>query len=260
MDAYTGFAQIYDELMDNVPYEDWHRFICTILKENDIDDGLILDLGCGTGTLTEMLASSGYDMIGVDSAEDMLSIAMEKRDKSGHDILYLLQDMRRFELYGTVRAIVSVCDSMNYLTDPKDFKEVLYLAANYLDDGGIFFFDLNTVYKYEKILADATFAENRENCSFIWENDYDVAGKINEYALTVYVRDEEASDQPTAHAQETYRRYEEIHEQRAYSIGEVQALIDPSVFQLLAIYDDYTKEPPTEESGRICLVLKRKGR
>ena len=114
MDAYTSFAEVYDMFMDNIPYEDWCGYLTSLLKEYGINDGLVLDLGCGTGTLTELLAKEGYDMIGVDVSEDMLQEAIEKRAESGLPILYLLQDMREFELYGTVRAVVSICDSLNY--------------------------------------------------------------------------------------------------------------------------------------------------
>ena len=138
MEAYTSFARVYDTFMDNVPYKEWADYLGKILKEYGIDDGLVLDLGCGTGSMTEMLASSGYDMIGVDNAEEMLEIAMEKKVESGHDILYLLQDMREFELYGTVRAVISACDSVNYITDDEDLTEVFRLVNNYLDPEGLF--------------------------------------------------------------------------------------------------------------------------
>ncbi len=117
MEAYTSFAEVYDQFMDNVPYREWADFLQEILQKEGINDGLVLDLGCGTGSMTEELAGRGYDIIGVDNSEDMLEIAMEKRQESGHDILYLLQDMQEFELYGTVRAVVSVCDSVNYVTE-----------------------------------------------------------------------------------------------------------------------------------------------
>lgn len=249
MNAYSGFAQVYDEFMDNVPYAEWCDYLCKILREHGIEDGLVLDLGCGTGTLTEQLASAGYDMIGVDGAEDMLSIAMDKRAHSGHDILYLLQDMREFELYGTVRAIVSVCDSMNYLTDPADFAKVLRLAANYLDYGGLFLFDLNTPYKYEQLLADHTFAENRDNCSFIWENDYDPKERINEYALTLFVR--------TAEDRETYERFTETHYQRAYEPEEVIKMIKEAGLEPLACYDEMTFAERKPGSERIQFVAMR---
>ena len=131
MDAYTSFAEVYDMFMDNIPYEDWCGYLTSLLKEYGITDGLVLDLGCGTGTLTELLAKEGYDMIGVDVSEDMLQEAIEKRAESGLPILYLLQDMREFELYGTVRAVVSICDSLNYILDYDDLAHVFSLVNNY---------------------------------------------------------------------------------------------------------------------------------
>ena len=162
MDAYTGFAEVYDTFMDNVPYAEWTEYYAGILKENGIRDGLVLDLGCGTGSMTELLAGLGYDMIGVDNSEEMLEIASEKKAASGHDILYLLQDMREFELYGTVRAVISACDSVNYITEPEELAEMFALVNNYLDPGGLFLFDFNTEYKYREILGDTTIAENRD--------------------------------------------------------------------------------------------------
>lgn len=129
-------------------------------------------------------------MTGVDNSADMLEIALEKKEQSGKDILYLQQDMREFELYGTVRAIVSVCDSMNYITDEADLLEVFRLVNNYLDPGGVFIFDLNTLFKYEQ-LGESVIAENREESSFIWENWYDPADQVNEYDLTLFIRNDE---------------------------------------------------------------------
>ena len=151
MDAYTGFAVVYDELMDNIPYEEWCEYLTGLLKEQGVTEGLLLDLGCGTGSLTELLADAGYDMIGVDNSEEMLELALEKKEQSGKDILYLCQDMREFELYGTVAAVVSICDSMNYLTDYEDLVQTLKLVNNYLDPQGVFIFDMNTVHKYRDL-------------------------------------------------------------------------------------------------------------
>ena len=167
---------------------------------------------CGTGSLTELLAQEGYDMIGVDFSEDMLQIAMEKREESGLPILYLLQDMREFELYRTVRAVVSICDSMNYILDYGELVQVFSLVNNYLDPGGIFIFDLNTEYKYREILAQSTIAEDREESSFIWDNDYDETERINEYDLTLFIKEDG----------DLYRKYRETHFQRAYTLDEAR--------------------------------------
>lgn len=187
MDAYTSFAQVYDLFMDDIPYKEWCDYITNLLKDYHIENGILLDLGCGTGSLTQLLSKQGFDMIGVDNSSDMLEIAIEKKEQSGQDILYLLQDMREFELYGTVKAIISICDSINYILSYEDLVQVFRLVNNYLDPEGIFIFDLNTEYKYTSLLADNTIAENRDKGSFIWENYYSEEERINEYDLTLFL-------------------------------------------------------------------------
>lgn len=250
MEAYTSFARVYDTFMDNIPYEECGKYLTALLKEYNVTDGLVLDLGCGTGTMTELLASKGYDMIGVDYSEDMLEIAMEKREASGHDILYLLQDMREFELYGTVRAVVSICDSVNYITEEEDLEEVFRLVNNYLDPKGVFIFDFKTLYNYQTILGDRTIAEKREECSFIWDNYYYEDEKINEYELTLFIQDEG----------DMYRKFEEIHYQKAYTLEEMIRLVKASGLEFVAAYDAFTKNAPDEKSERIYIVARENGK
>ena len=147
MEVYESFARVYDELMDEVPYEEWADFIRQKLGEYAIREGLMLELGCGTGKMMELMGDAGFDMIGVDSSMEMLQIAQEKSQEGNKDFLYLWQDMREFELYGTVRAVISICDSINYITNPEELTQVFRLVNNYLDPGGIFLFDFNTDYK-----------------------------------------------------------------------------------------------------------------
>lgn len=250
MEAYTGFAEVYDQFMDNIPYEDWCRYVTGLLEEYGIRDGLVLDLGCGTGSLTELLADKGYDMIGVDSSEDMLQIAMEKRVDSGNNILYLQQDMRSFELYGTVGAVVSICDCMNYILERKDMVKVFRLVNNYLDPKGIFIFDLNTVYKYENILGDSTIAEDRKDSSFIWENYYNKETCINEYGLSLFIRQEG----------ELYRKYREDHYQRAYSLEEVKTALEEAGMEFMASYHAFTREGVKADSERIYVIARESGK
>ena len=250
MEAYTGFAAVYDMFMDNIPYEEWSRYLMSLLREYGVEDGLVLDLGCGTGSMTELLAAAGYDMIGVDLSEEMLQLAMEKRYESGHDILYLLQDMREFELYGTVRAVVSICDSMNYILTREDLVKVFSLVNNYLDPGGIFIFDLNTEYKYKNILGNSTIAEDREESSFIWENTYEEATRLNEYDLSLFIREEG----------DLYRKYEETHIQKAYRISEVEESLAEAGMELLAVYDAFTREEPKEDSERVYVIAREHGK
>lgn len=243
MEAYSEFAGVYDMFMDNIPYREWGEYLIALLKEYGICDGLLLDLGCGTGTMTELLAEAGYDMIGVDNSDEMLNIAISKRARSGHDILYLNQDMREFELYGTVRAIVSICDSINYITEEEDLLQVFRLVNNYLDMGGLFVFDLNTEYKYRQI-GDATIAENRGEGSFIWENNYYEEEMINEYDLTLFIRGEDGR----------YDRYMENHLQRAYSLDRVMELLEKAGLKFVTAYDAFTREPVRAESERIYVI------
>lgn len=251
MEAYTSFAEVYDTFMDNVPYEEWAEYLAELLQEYDIEDGLVLDLGCGTGSLTEILATKGYDMIGADGSAEMLEIAMEKKAQSGHDILYLLQDMREFELYGTVRAVVSVCDCVNYITDEKELEQVFRLVNNYLDPEGIFIFDFNTEYKYKEILGEQTIAEDREDCSFIWDNYYYEDESMNEYELTLFIKEQDSN---------LYRKYQEMHYQKAYTLDAMRELIEWSGLEFVTAYDAYTRKAPTETSERICVVAREHGK
>lgn len=248
--AYTGFAELYDEFMDNVPYEEWCDYLVSLLHRYGCEEGIVLELGCGTGSLTELLSDRGYDMIGIDMSEDMLGIAMEKRAESGQNILYLHQDMREFELYGTVAAVVSICDSMNYLTEPDDLVQTLKLANNYLDPGGYFIFDLNTRYKYEEVMGNRTIAEDRGDAAFIWENEFDPDTALNTYHLTLFAEDEDGR----------YSRFDEEHVQRAYNIEEIRTAAVKAGMRFVTAYDAFTADPPKPDSERIYIVLQEQGK
>lgn len=245
METYSGFARVYDMFMDNIPYEEWSTYLMGILTEYGINDGLLLDLGCGTGNITELLADAGYDMIGIDNSDEMLNVALEKREASGNDILYLNQDMREFELYGTVRAVVSICDSMNYILEEEELLTVFQLVNNYLDINGIFIFDLNTISKYESI-GDSVIAENREEGSFIWENTYYEDEQVNEYDLTLFIPDRQGK----------YDKYIENHLQRGYRLETVKELLTKAGLEFVAAYDAFTREPVREGSERIYIIAR----
>lgn len=250
-DAYTAFAEVYDEFMDNIPYGEWCEYLTGLLKKYGVDDGLVLDLGCGTGTLTELLDDRGYDMIGVDNADEMLQVAMEKRAESGKNILYLLQDMRDFELYGTVRAIVSICDSMNYITERDDLVQVLKLANNYLDPKGVFIFDMKTEYYYKNVTGDTTIAEDREDKAFIWDNYYDEETHINEYAMSIFIRETE---------DDLFRRYQEFHYQRAYSLDEIKSCIEEAGMVFVDAFEAFTEKEPGRRCERMYIVCQEQGK
>lgn len=262
-DTYSDFAAVYDELMDNAPYEQWCERLDMLIRKYgvsrpgrdsatllDSEKNLVLDLGCGTGTLTELMYEKGYDMIGVDLSESMLDIAMKKREESKSEILYLLQDMRELELYSTVGTVYCVCDSLNYILEEDELFQVFSLINNYLFPGGIFIFDFNTDYKYREIIGDTTIAENRDDCSFIWENYYDPEQEINEYDLTVFVRQE--GDQ--------FRKFTETHFQRGYTLEQITSLVDRAGMALVEAMDADTGESVTAESERIYVVAREQGK
>lgn len=252
--AYTGFAEVYDRFMDNVPYEEWCEYLTGLLRKYGCKEGILAELGCGTGSLTELLADKGYDMIGIDNSEDMLEIAFEKRAESGKNILYLLQDMREFELYGTVAGVVSICDSVNYITDYQDLVQVFKLVNNYLDPEGIFIFDFNTRHKYRDVIGNNTIAENREEASFIWDNYYHEDTDINEYQLAVFCEEEEDDFGPL------YRKYEEVHFQKGYVLEDMKRAIEEAGMVFEAAFDAFSDHAPTDDSERIYVIAREKGK
>ena len=248
LEAYSSFAQVYDMFMDNVPYEEWSRYLIGLLKEYGIEDGLVADLGCGTGKITRLLSDAGYDMVGVDNAAEMLEIAREiQEDEERDDIWYLLQDMRELELSGEVNAMVSICDSMNYILEEEDLKEVFLRVKEYLQTGGIFIFDMNTLHKYRDMIGETTIAENRDEGSFIWDNYFYEDEMVNEYELTLFIREENG----------LFRKYEETHYQRAYEIDTVKRLIEEAGLKFVTAYDAFTKEPVNRDSERMYIIARK---
>ena len=288
MESYTDFAAVYDEFMDATPYEDWCSRIIRLIEKYGISrpqdlqerDGslkavstssdeqaailsetdqalmsernLVLDLGCGTGTLTEFMAEEGYDMMGIDMSPEMLQIAMEKRAESGHDIMYLCQDMRELELYCTVGTVICVCDSINYVLEDEEVIETFRRVNNYLYPKGLFIFDFNTVYKYSEVIGDTTIAENREDCSFIWDNFYEEESHINEYDLTIFVREETEMD--------VFRRFQETHYQRGYDLQEMLHFVKAAGLEFVVAFDADTEGEVTEETERVLMVCREKGK
>lgn len=247
--TYTCFSAFYDLFMDNIDYGQWCEYLTSLLEEYHISSGLLLELGCGTGSMTELLAAKGYDMIGLDNSCDMLDAAMEKKYSSGHDILYLNQDMREFELYGTVAAVVSICDSLNYITKYEELVTVFKLVNNYLDPNGLFIFDMNMEAKF-KAINDSVIAENREEASFIWENTYYDKEHINEYELTIFA--------PCGGGK--YEKFTETHYERAYSLEEIKKALTDAGMTFVVSYQAFTRQPPNKDSERIYIIAKENGK
>jgi SAM-dependent methyltransferase len=250
MHEYEQFAYIYDELMQDTDYKEITTHIEEIIKKfrKDQDTKLVLDLACGTGTITSEMSSRGYDMIGVDISENMLEVAKSKLvDGEENKILYLCQDMREFELYGTVDAIICMFDSLNYITYYNDVKKIFSLVNNYLNPGGLFIFDINTIHKLSTVLGNNTYTYSNDNITYIWENEYDMRKRICEFYLTFFVKEEGL-----------YRKFEEYHREKGYTIEAIEEALNCANLQLLEKYDEYTFNPGTRKSERITFVASKK--
>ncbi len=248
VDIYNDFATVYDSFMEDTPYDKWMTFINKTLQQEGVTPNIICDLGCGTGKMCELFAKDGREVIGIDGSEEMLMIAREQAMDKELDILYLLQDMSTFELFGTVDVIVSTCDSLNYLTEAEQVLSTFKWVNNYLEKGGIFIFDMVTPYKYQHVLGDQVFAQQTEDAAYIWENYYDEATGTNEFQVTFFIEDEDGR----------YFRTEEVHYQKAYQVEQVKALLEEAGMELVGVYDDYTDALYSETTERMTFVAREK--
>jgi len=255
MDSYTDFANVYDLFMEDTPYEEWADRIEKLIAKYDgkakcedeelaSEASLLVDLGCGTGSFTRLMRDKGFDCIGIDSSMEMLEIARAKEEDSS--ILYLCQDMREIDLFSTVGCVVSVCDCINYLLEEEDILTTFKNVNNYLFPGGLFIFDFNTVHKYRDVIGDTVIAENREEASFIWENYYDDESQINEYDLTLFIKNGEG----------TYDKSEETHTQRGYELEIVTGLVNKAGLELVLAFDADTDGDVTADTERVCIVAR----
>ncbi len=244
MSSYESFAALYDRLMTDVDYDGWCDFMEDSFARMKVQPKLVLELGCGTGNLTVRLAKRGYSMIGLDNSPEMLQVATEKSE--GLDILYLLQDMTEFELYGTVDAVVCSLDCLNYLTEEGMLEDCFSLVSLYLNPNGVFLFDLNTQYKMEHILAPETFLYDDGEIFYTWQSIWDESYGECEYDLTFFVKEGE-----------TYRRFEETHLQHAYSVEEVERTLQKTGLQLVNVWSGFDCNPPYDTAERLFFVAKK---
>ena len=274
-ESYRSFASVYDEFMDGTDYHKTADQIQDMItrfgvskptqkrtgasEARDVllaaEKNLVVDLGCGTGKFTEILADRGYDVMGINLSEEMLGIALERRDSLRHRTLYLCQDMREFELYGTAGTFVSVGDSVNYLLTDEDMIKLFKRVNTFLFPGGIFVFDFKTLHLYRDVIGDSTIAEDREDCSFIWENWYDDESRINEYDLSLFIRETGVKEDDNL-----FRKYQEIHRQRGYTLEEMKRFAEEAGLTWIAEMDSDSMGPVSEESERILCVVRENGK
>ncbi len=242
--SYNDFALVYDSLTFNVEYKKRAEYINKLIVENGVKGGILLDLACGTGTLSKELAQFGYDMILVDSAAEMLISAREKLP----DALILCQDMLYLDLYGTVNCAVCSLDSINHLLKPCDVKKAFANVALFLEKDGVFVFDVNTVYKHHNVLANNAFVYEKGDIYCVWQNS--LHKKNNKVDITLDIFRNKNGN---------YRRISETFSERAYSTEDIKSWLCQCGFEVVGIYDDMTFEPENENSQRVYFAAIKKG-
>lgn len=250
-DNYFALSKVYDALNADLDYTAWARYIDGKIKScSDIDVSLVLDLCCGTGTMTLELDKLGYDMTGIDLSPDMLDIARQKAADAGRseNILFLCQDMCAFELYGTVQAVVSCLDSLNHLDSKSDLKKVFDLVHNYLEPGGLFMFDLNSPYKFKNIYGTNAYVLEDEGVYCGWQNIYDKDSRICDFYTSVF----------TENADGTYSRVDDYEREYCFTQKEVEKLLAKCGFELVAVDGDVDGSPVEKDTERLYFTAKRR--
>ncbi len=246
---YSAFAGFYDELTGNISYKERANYFDAIIKEFHTEGPILLDLACGTGSLSVELSRLGYDVIGVDNSADMLSVALEKKYETGEDILYLCQDMTELDLYGTVDTTICALDSINHVTDPKAVRKIFQNVSLFTVPGGLFIFDVNSPYKHREVLGNNTFVYDCENVYCVWQNEYEEESGIVNISLDFFSYDEES---------DSYQRSSERFKERSYEPAWLEQLLDKCGFDILALYADDSREAPKEDSQRLIYVARKR--
>lgn len=244
--SYSSFASVYDDLTFNVDYEKRADYIASILRDNGIEDGLLLDLACGTGSLSVEFAKKGFEVIATDASPDMLMEAQNKAFSEGLNIMFLCQKMQETDLYGTVRAIVCSLDSINHLENIDEVRKTFSLLKNFIDDGGIMVFDVNTMYKHRNVLGNNTFVYDEKSVYCVWQNHLFDDKKTVGINLDFFVK-----------SGNKYERFNENFKETAFTDDELTSAVEASDFRVLKRYADLSCSAPTEETERVYYVIRR---
>ncbi len=240
---YDDFAYIYDELMNDFDYENWFGYIKRIFAKYDKKPEDILEMACGTGSLSYYIAKEGYKLTCFDLSEEMLSIAYNKLKKF-KKVKILRQDMRSFNINKKFDSVISICDSINYILDEEDLLKTFTNVYNHLNKDGIFIFDINSSYKLKEVIGNNTFVEDRGNIFYTWQNYFQDQVNISDFYLTFFYAEDEKN----------YLRFDEVHQERAYEIHEIKRSLSKAGFINIDIFDAFTFNNPEETSERINFI------
>lgn len=241
---YDRFADVYDRMMSETPYDIWFQRLTAYLERRGKTSGHLCELGCGTGEMAGRFADAGFEVTGIDLSPDMLALAEEKK-KDGQDILYINQDMTDFSLHKPADVVLCICDSINYLLEEDELQGLFGCVRAVLPEDGIFVFDMKTEYCFEEILGNEIRVEDEEDYTVFWDNAYDPETKINEYMLTMFMREPGSGK---------YERWDECHRQRAYSLEKIREMLRGAGFELRDCFGEDMEAPPGAKDERIYFI------
>lgn len=244
--SYTKFAQFYDTLTDNVDYELMAERIDEIAKQYGKKDGILLELGCGTGTLCEKMSGRGYDVIGVDNSQEMLSVALDKKYDSELDVQYICQDMTELDMFGTIDVTMSVLDSLNHLDGIESVRKTFERVSLFAYPDGLFIFDMNTVYKHKEVLSCNSFVYDKDDVYCVWSNDFSQEDNSVFIALDFFEK-----------IGEHYERFTESFSEIAYDIDTIKSELENAGFEVKGVFDGYGQEPVCETTQRVVFVAQK---
>lgn len=244
--SYDDFSRFYDLLTDNVEYEKRADYFCRLLSLCGIREGILLDLGCGTGNMSFAMADRGFDVIGVDSSVGMLNAAQQKMFESGKRILLLNQNMQEIDLYGTIDCAVCVLDGINHLANENEVKQTFAKVSLFMNKGGAFAFDVNTIYKHKNVLADNVFVYEPENVYCVWQNNYNLNDNSVDISLDFFEEEDGV-----------YYRSSENFTEKAYELSDIRIWLEESGFEVVGVYDDMTTDDIKPDSERAVFLARK---
>jgi SAM-dependent methyltransferase len=246
--SYEKFAYLYDELMQDAPYDEWVSFVKAKLVQYQVNGKSLLDLACGTGELSVRFAREGFNVTGVDLSSDMLSVAQAKSQEAGLAISFYEQNMAKLEGHETYDIIGVFCDSLNYLQTDEDVIHTFSNVFQHLKRDGIFIFDVHSIYKISDVFINQTYAMADENVSYIWNSFAGNHPNSVEHELSFFVLDE---------LTDKYDRFDELHYQRTYSTEQYTTWLKAAGFELLEVSADFEDSSPQSNSERIFFIAKK---
>ena len=247
MDNYAFFAPHYDSLMREVNYNERADYLIELFKRLNHEPGITLDVGCGTGTMTLLLKKRGLDIYGVDPSEQMLSEAMDKAYDMEEHVLFLRQKAENLNLYGTIQTAISTFDSLNHIEGFDALSKAFFKVGFFMDKGGYFVFDMNTVYKHKEVLSNNTFVYETDEVFCVWQNTFEEENdnKVS-ISLDFFNRDNDV-----------YYRESTAFSEYAYSTEKIKEMLNRAGFELKAVYDDLSFDEPKEDSQRLIFVAQK---